>query len=66
MGSRPMGPGVRRRAYTFAVTPPGQSAISYTWDDNGSLLSRGSDAFEWDFEERMVEATVNSATSGSR
>jgi YD repeat-containing protein len=26
-----------------SVTPPGQGAISYGWDDNGNLTSRGSD-----------------------
>ncbi|MGH9252003.1 MAG: hypothetical protein ACRD0W_21170, partial [Acidimicrobiales bacterium] len=46
------------------VTPPSPaSAVSYTWDDNGSLTARGSDSFAWDYEERMVEATVNSVTT---
>jgi YD repeat-containing protein len=26
-----------------SVTPPGQSAVSYGWDDNGNLTDRGSD-----------------------
>jgi hypothetical protein len=30
------------------VTPPGQGAVSYTFDDNGNLTSRGSDDFDWD------------------
>ncbi len=46
------------------VQPPSPaSAISYTWDDNGNLTDRGADSFEWDYEDRMVEATVNSVTS---
>ena len=46
------------------VQPPSPaSAISYTWDDNGNLVERGSDTFEWDYEDRMVEATVNAVTS---
>ena len=46
------------------VTPPSPaSAISYTWDDNGDLTARGSDSFSWDYEDRMVSATVNSVTT---
>ncbi|MGH9252632.1 MAG: RHS repeat-associated core domain-containing protein, partial [Acidimicrobiales bacterium] len=46
------------------VTPPSPaSAVSYTWDDNGSLTARGSDSFAWDYEERMTSATVNSVTT---
>ena len=30
-----------------SVTQPGESAISYTWDDNGNLTDRGSDEFAW-------------------
>ncbi|MGE0598407.1 MAG: hypothetical protein AB7J35_01105 [Dehalococcoidia bacterium] len=46
------------------VTPPSPaSAISYTWDDNGNLTDRGSDSFDWDYEDRMVSATVNSVTT---
>ncbi|MBK7127665.1 MAG: RHS repeat protein [Dehalococcoidia bacterium] len=46
------------------VTPPSPaSPISYTWDDNGDLTARGSDSFFWDYEDRMVSATVNSVTT---
>ncbi len=46
------------------VQPPSPaSASSYDWDDNGNLVERGSDTFEWDYEDRMVEATVSSVTS---
>ncbi|MBK6562051.1 MAG: RHS repeat protein, partial [Dehalococcoidia bacterium] len=46
------------------VTPPSPaSPISYTWDDNGDLTARGSDSFSWDYEDRMVSATVNSVTT---
>jgi RHS repeat-associated protein len=46
------------------VQPPSPAAaISYEWDDSGNLVERGSDTFEWDYEDRMVEATVNSVTS---
>ncbi|MBI2767785.1 MAG: hypothetical protein HYX53_17960 [Chloroflexi bacterium] len=47
-----------------SVTPPSPaSAINYTWDDNGDLTARGSDSFAWDYEDRMVSATVNSVTT---
>jgi YD repeat-containing protein len=46
-----------------SVTPPGQSAISYGWDDNGNLTSRGSDDFAWDAEDRLTSTTVSSATT---
>jgi RHS repeat-associated protein len=46
-----------------SVDPPAASAISYTWDDNGSLTARGSDTFVWDYEERMTSGTVNSVTT---
>lgn len=46
------------------VTPPSPaSVINYTWDDNGDLTARGSDSFSWDYEDRMVSATVNSVTT---
>ncbi|MCZ7578461.1 MAG: RHS repeat-associated core domain-containing protein [Dehalococcoidia bacterium] len=46
------------------VQPPSPaSAIAYTWDDNGNLVERGSGTFEWDYEDRMVSATVNSVTT---
>ncbi len=45
------------------VDPPSASAVAYTWDDNGNLTDRGSDEFEWDEADRMVSATVNSATT---
>ena len=44
-----------------SLTPPGDSAISYSWDDNGNLTDRGADEFAWDYEDRMVSATVDSA-----
>lgn len=37
--------------------------VSYTWDDNGNLTARGSDAFDWDAANRLVSATVESATT---
>jgi len=51
-------------AYTYddadritEVQPPSPAAaIAYDWDDNGNLVERGSDTFEWDYEDRMVEA----------
>ena len=46
------------------VQPPSPApAIAYDWDDNGNLVERGSDTFEWDYEDRLVEATVNSVTT---
>jgi len=41
-------------------TPPGMSAVIYTWDDNGNLTDPGSDEFEWDYENRMISATCQS------
>ena len=46
-----------------AALSPSASPIAYKRDDNGNLTDRGSDEFEWDFEDRMIEATVNSVTS---
>jgi len=46
-----------------SVTPPGQSAISYTWDDNGNLTGRGTDTFSWDYNDRMVAATIGGVSS---
>jgi hypothetical protein len=43
--------------------PSPASVINYTWDDNGDLTARGSDSFSWDYEDRMVSATVNSVTT---
>jgi YD repeat-containing protein len=45
------GAGTTQYAYDAAdrltsVTPPGQGAVSYGWDDNGNLTSRGRDGFE--------------------
>jgi YD repeat-containing protein len=45
------GAGTTQYAYDDAdrltsVTPPGQSAVSYTFDDNGNLTDRGSDDFD--------------------
>jgi hypothetical protein len=37
--------------------------LCYTWDDNGDLSARGSDSFSWDYEDRMVSATVSSVTT---
>ncbi len=47
-----------------SVTPPSPaSVINHTWDDNGDLTARGSDSFSWDYEDRMISATVNSVTT---
>jgi RHS repeat-associated protein len=46
-----------------SVLSPQSSVLSYTWDDNGDLTARGSDSFSWDYEDRMVSATVNSVTT---
>ena len=46
------------------VQPPSPApAIGYDWDENGNLVERGSDTFAWDYEDRMVSATVNSVTT---
>jgi len=57
-------------AYTYddadrltSVDPPAASPVAYTWDDNGNLTDRGTDEFLWDFEDRLVEATVDSVTT---
>jgi YD repeat-containing protein len=46
-----------------SVLSPGPSVLEYDWDDNGNLVERGSDEFVWDYEDRMVEATVNAVTT---
>jgi RHS repeat-associated protein len=47
-----------------SVTPPTpQPAVSYSWDNNGDLTARGSDTFTWDYEDRMVGATVGGTTT---
>ncbi len=46
-----------------SLTPPGSSAVAYDWDDNGNLVERGSDTFVWDFENRLLEVTVDSTTT---
>ena len=45
------------------MAPPGQSAVSYGWDDNGNLTDRGSDSFSWDAGDRLTSATVSSTTT---
>jgi RHS repeat-associated protein len=37
--------------------------VSYGWDDNGNLTSRGADSFAWDAEDRLTSATVGSVTA---
>jgi RHS repeat-associated protein len=46
-----------------SVTPPGQGAVSYGWDDNSNLTARGSGDFDWDAEDRLTSATVSSVTT---
>ncbi|HEV7297717.1 MAG TPA: fibronectin type III domain-containing protein [Tepidisphaeraceae bacterium] len=36
---------------------------SYTYDDNGSMLTKGSDGFTWDLRNRMASATSNGVTT---
>jgi hypothetical protein len=47
-----------RHSETAPPAPPrnrdSASAISYTWDDNGNLVSRGTDTFTWDYASRMT------------
>jgi len=38
-------------------------ATSYTYDDNGNVTGRGSDTFEWDYENRMTDAEIGSVES---
>jgi RHS repeat-associated protein len=45
-----------------SVDPPGSGPITYTYDDNGNQTAAGSDTFAWDYADRLVSATVNSAT----
>ncbi len=45
------------------VEKPGPVSVLYDWDDNGNLIERGTDTFAWDYEDRMVSATVNSIAS---
>jgi RHS repeat-associated protein len=45
-----------------SVTAPGQSAVSYTFDNNGNQTDAGADTFAWDLADRLVSATVGGAT----
>lgn len=46
------------------MTPPDPAPqVPYTWDDNGNLVERGDDEFAWDYEDRLVEATVGATTT---
>ena len=45
-----------------SVTAPGQSAVSYTFDNNGNQTAAGANAFAWDLADRLVSATVGGAT----
>jgi YD repeat-containing protein len=45
-----------------SADPPGSGPIAYTYDDNGNQTSNSADSFEWDYADRLVSATVNSAT----
>ena len=46
-----------------AVTPPGGGAVGNTYDANGSQLTRGSDSFSWDANNRLLSATVSGTTT---
>jgi RHS repeat-associated protein len=46
-----------------SVTEPGQSPVTYTWDNNGNLTARGGDSFTWDAADRLTSKTVNSTTT---
>ncbi|HEY6000776.1 MAG TPA: toxin TcdB middle/N-terminal domain-containing protein [bacterium] len=40
------------------------SGLAYAYDDNGNMTSRGAgDAYEWDFNDRMVRAQVGTAVA---
>ncbi len=41
----------------------GLTSVLVDLDDNGNLIERGTDFFDWDYEDRMVSATVNSIAS---
>ncbi len=50
--------------------PPGphaitgtQSGLSYLYDDNGNVVSRSGDAYEWDFNDRLVRTVTDNATT---
>jgi YD repeat-containing protein len=45
-----------------SLTPPGQSATTYTYDANGNQLSAGSDTFSWDAADRMTGASAGGVT----
>jgi RHS repeat-associated protein len=40
-------------------------STSYGYDDNGNMTSRGSDTFEYDHENRLIESVIGSTTSTS-
>ncbi len=64
------GAGTTTYAYDAAdrltsVDPPGAGSTSYTWDDNGNLTDRGSDAFDWDAEDRLPSSTLKPQRSSA-
>ncbi|MBI1754598.1 MAG: Ig-like domain-containing protein [Acidobacteria bacterium] len=44
---------------TIVVSPLQGGDRSYTYDENGNLLSDGTRTFEWDEENRLVSVTIN-------
>jgi len=45
-----------------SFTPPGASAITYTYDANGNQTAAGADTFAWDATDRLTAATVDGST----
>ena len=46
-----------------SMTPPGGSAVPYTYDANGNELTAGSATYTYDFAGRMHSATVGTTTA---
>jgi RHS repeat-associated protein len=45
-----------------SVTPPGQSAITYSFDANGNQTAAGATTYTWDLADRLATATVGAIT----
>jgi RHS repeat-associated protein len=49
--------------YDAADRMTSAGGMSYGYDNNGNLTSRGTDSFSWDAEDRMTSATVGGTTT---
>lgn len=46
-----------------SITDPLDNTTSFEYDDNGNHTAAGDDVFDWDAENRLASATVDSVTT---